>query len=223
MNIKNNLKNFQKILTIIKRRQKLKANMPTVISCNCTAGVIYHDLHQKFTSPTVNLYMKADEFLIFCRYLMQYCDESAEIEEIESELPYPVGVLKHKDLPDIRIFFMHYETFDEGRKKWKERCKRINWNNIVIVYPLLNETEDVGYLLDGFNVLPYKKVALINCETNSIVENIYKFTKDEFDHMGAENLLSYRKHNKLWQWRYLDYFDYVEFINTGAIKTRNIK
>ena len=35
------------------RAKVVNADIPTIISCNCTGGVMYHDLGWKFMSPTV--------------------------------------------------------------------------------------------------------------------------------------------------------------------------
>lgn len=222
MKIKAFIKKIARYLTVVKRKRELMVEMPTLISCNCVAGGIYHDLRQKFTSPTINLYMKVDHFLIFCQHLAEYCSENAYFEEQESELPYPVGTLKYESLPDITIYFMHYKTFDDALKKWKERCVRINYENITAILPLVGETEDISSVLQDFNALPYKKVALLNYKQQG-VENTYQYSEDQFDCRGSENLLSYKKSNKFLQWRYLDYFDYVEFINSGKIQKRNIR
>ena len=40
-----------------KYRSELKNKDFTIFSCNCTGGVLYHDLGMKFLSPTINLYM----------------------------------------------------------------------------------------------------------------------------------------------------------------------
>ena len=87
---------------------------------------------------------------------------------------------------------------------------------------MLAEKENVGEILERFNRLPYRKVALLN-ETQDIKENSFRYSKEQFNHEGTENLLSYRANNKFLQWRYLDYFDYVEFLNTGKVCEKRLK
>lgn len=222
MKIKQAVAHIKRRFTVNRRKKQLRVQMPTIICRDCVAGIIYHDTAQRFTSPTVNLYMPVENFLTFCEHLREYCDANTVLKEVDSEFPYPAGVLHREQLPEIKIFFMHYRSFEEGKKKWEERCGRIDFENVVIVLPLVNITEDVTSMLDRFNALPYKKVALVN-QSQPTAENTYVYTKEEFDYEGTENLLSYRKENKFYQWRYLDCFNYVEFINTGRIEKRPLK
>lgn len=52
------------------QREKLRNFSPTIISNNCCAGFIYHDLGLKFNSPTINLTVK--NFPLFIQYLEHY-------------------------------------------------------------------------------------------------------------------------------------------------------
>lgn len=45
------------------QRRRLRNSSPTIISNNCCAGFIYHDLGLKFNSPTINLTVKIFRFL----------------------------------------------------------------------------------------------------------------------------------------------------------------
>ena len=222
MKIKAFIKKIARYLTVVKRKRHLKVGMPTVIARDCVAGAVYHDLKQKFTSPTINLYIKPRDFINLVNNLKEYVSYGYLTEFKEDGISFPVGLLSCEGLQDVTIYFMHYKTFNEAQEKWHERCKRINFDNIVVVLPLINETEDISSILQEFNKLPYKKVALLNYKQQG-VENTYQYSKDQFDCDGSENLLSYKKSNKFLQWRYLDYFDYVEFINSGKIQKRNIR
>lgn len=44
-------------------------NTPTIISRDCCGGIIYHDCQKQFMSPTINLFMSNDDFLLFCEHL----------------------------------------------------------------------------------------------------------------------------------------------------------
>lgn len=223
MNFKLAFAKVKRAWTVFKRRASLKCKkLPTIICADCVGGVIYHDLSQQFLSPTINLYMKIEDFLTLCENLSKYCGPNATLKEIPSEFTYPIGLLQYEGLPDIRLFFMHYSSFEQAQQKWVDRCKRINYENIVLILPMLAETGKVEKILERFNKLPYQKVALLNA-TQELVENSFRYSKEQFDYEGTENLLSYRANNKFWQWRYLDYFDYVEFINTGRICEKRLK
>ena len=55
-----------------KLRKKIKNKNFTIISNNCTAGFIYHDLGLKFLTPTINLFIRTDEYITFANNLEYY-------------------------------------------------------------------------------------------------------------------------------------------------------
>lgn len=131
----------------------------SIISMNCTGGILYHDLGLQFLSPTVNMYMKAADFIKFCedmpRYLaidkMEECTDPAIVEDRK----YPVA-----RLGDIYLYLVHYKTVDEAIRKWNERKRRINPDKIVI---LNNDREGMTEeLMDRFERLPYPKVMFVH-------------------------------------------------------------
>lgn len=221
MNIQSVCKKVLRFVTTLKRKASgcIKSS-PTILCCDCVAGVMYHDLALPFRSPTINLYMQAEDFLRFVQQLPQYKNADI-IKKTDSDKPFPVGVLRYGDLEDIELFFMHYTTFEEAVEKWKTRCNRIDFDEVVVVLPLLSEGERTELLLDDFQKIPYKKVALVTDEYAGHL-NTFAYSKAMFDPNGADNLLSYRKNNKLLQWRYLDYFDYNGFLKNGEINARRI-
>jgi len=105
-----------------------------ILSNNCIGGMCYHDANKPFLSPTINLCV--EDFLTFIANAKQYI--SCEMERVEeNECEYPVGVLvPTNNLPKIKIYFVHYESFDEAKKKWKERCERMYSSNakLCIIY-----------------------------------------------------------------------------------------
>ena len=110
-----------------RKRKRLKNENPTVISSNCNGGMILHDMSLRFNSPTVNLLFEAGDFIKFVSELDKYL--SVDLREVESDKPYPVGVLD-----DIKVYFMHYQTFDDAKNKWNERRKRVDKNNIFLMF-----------------------------------------------------------------------------------------
>ena len=116
---------------------------------------------------------------------------------------------------------MHYHTFNEAKEKWISRYQRIDYENIIVVLPLINETENVQTYLNAFQKLPHKKVALVT-EAYVGQPNTFAYTKEMYDPDSGKNLLSCRKNNKFFQWRCLDYFDYGTFLRSGEIKARKL-
>ncbi len=127
----------------------------SIISMNCTGGILYHDLGLPFLSPTINLYMRAEDFIKFCENMEHYfmIDKFVEITDpdIVQGRKYPIA-----RLGDILLFLVHYKSVSEAETKWNKRKKRINWNKIVI---LNNDREGMTpELMDRFERLPYKKI-----------------------------------------------------------------
>ena len=83
---------------------------------NCIGGVLAHDLGIRFNSPTVNLYMRAEDFIRFCENLDDYlaidemtpCTDAAIIDD----RTYPVACLG-----DLVLFLVHYPSVEEANLK----------------------------------------------------------------------------------------------------------
>lgn len=192
---------------IERKRRKLKNHNPTIIASNCNGGYILHDLGLRFNTPTINLFILATDYLKFVKNLDYYLAQ--ELEEIESNLDYPVG-----KLADIRIFFMHYKSFDEAKQKWVERSKRIDKNNIFLMMTDKNVcTHD---LMIEFDNLPYKnKVIFTHKPYPEIKSAVYI---KGFESEGEVGILSDWKPG-FWKRRYLDDYDYVSFLNNNRYLT----
>ena len=78
---------------------------PTIISRDCIAGYVYKEMNQKFSSPTIGLYMTNDDFIEFCLNLQEFL--AGSLEPIESVKPYHICKLT-SSIGDIKIYFMHY-------------------------------------------------------------------------------------------------------------------
>lgn len=128
----------------------------SIISMNCTGGILYHDLGLPFLSPTINLYMKAEHFIRFCERMDHYLSVEHFVEckdpAIVGDRQYPVVWLD-----DILLYLVHYHNgITEAEAKWNSRKARINPDKIVIL-----NNDGAGMtpeLLDRFERLPYPKV-----------------------------------------------------------------
>ncbi|MCM1262989.1 MAG: DUF1919 domain-containing protein [Butyrivibrio sp.] len=106
-------------------RRKLTNQNFTLISSDCTGGMIYHDLKQKFCSPTINMYFDARDYIKFIKNIHDYLDEPmAELKEESQKEGYPVALLK-----DIKLHLVHYLSVENAQEKWNERKQRMNWDN----------------------------------------------------------------------------------------------
>ncbi len=192
-----------------KIRKKIKNKNFTIISNNCTAGFIYHDLGLKFLTPTINLFIRTDEYITFISDLKYYLSSSL-IEDKTKKVGYPVGILKsnNKKKPDIHIYFNHYKTFKDAKDKWEERKKRINFDNICYIMDFYDNSYDVK-LIDSFNKLKLRNKIVLLHNSNIHKKNsfCFKYVEDEIPN-GKLFLFT-----GLTGKRNMDEFDYVEFIN----------
>ena len=197
----NKIKNIEHSMYLKNKQKKLKYKNPTIISNNCVGGVISHDLGQMFCSPTVNLYFKAADYIKFLSDLRYYL--SLDIVEIQSEVPYPVGLLG-----DIKVFFVHYSSFDEAKEKWIRRKKRVDYDNL---YVLMTEREGCSWeIMKAFDLLDFKeKVLLTHKDYPNLKCSHYIKGFEDLDELGVIT----DPKPTFWQRRYLDDYDYVSFLN----------
>lgn len=99
-----------------REKEKLKNKNFTLISVNCAAGRMYHNLGLRFDSPTINLAFSRQDFCKFCANLRYYLDQ--ELIFIGTDKRFPVALLG-----DIYIDFVHYTSKEEAEEKWNERKK----------------------------------------------------------------------------------------------------
>ena len=131
-----------------------------------------------------------------------YFDPDAEITEMESDKPYPVG-----DIYGCKIHFMHYDTFENAVQKWRERCRRINKESLYII--MTDRDGCTQKDMKDFDALGYAhKVIFTHKKHNDISSAFYirGFEKEESVGQLQETMNITGK-------RYIDQFDYVAFLN----------
>ncbi|MRX72999.1 DUF1919 domain-containing protein [Bacillus lacus] len=123
------------------RRKSLEYTNFTIISNNCWGGFIYQSYGISYNSPTIGLYFMAEDYIKFVLNLKEYIEsELTFIDPKESRYfeilkksekfgEYPIGLLK-----DIEIIFLHYTSEEDAYEKWNKRCKRINWERLLIKF-----------------------------------------------------------------------------------------
>lgn len=143
------------------RKKKLNNSHFTIISNNCWGGHVYRYFRLPYESPTVGLYFYTDDYIRFLSQLRNYV--SKEIKFIKpsdskyynellrrGEINKPIGLLG-----DVEIVFLHYKSEEEAEEKWNRRCKRINWEHLIVKISEQNfcSVED----LEKFDLLPFKQ------------------------------------------------------------------
>lgn len=213
--------NINRELATLKRRKRLKAKNFSIISNTCIGGVISNSLGEQQRSPTVNLVIYEDQFLQFCRHLKEYARcplEEPNVKEREQfiNMKYPVGIVRGGELPDINVYFIHYASFAEAKEKWEKRFSRVNYDNL---YFLMDRGMDArDGILDEFHALPYPhKVFFTHKEDPDRWPNTFRFSYyTENDYREAYMYTKIRR--GLLEYRVLDEFDYVQWLNDGTIQ-----
>lgn len=184
-----------------KKERKLRNQDFTIIASNCNGTFMYYDMGLPYLSPTINLSIEMNDFVKMVEDLRWYMDQ--EIAKSSGPEAYPIGMLG-----DVRIQFVHYETFEQGVQQWNERKERINWENLFIVG---TQKDGCTYeTLKRFDQLPYEnKVIFTKTEYPEFQSAHYMKGFEEEEELGV--LTNYKE-----QWRrrrYLDDFDYISFLN----------
>lgn len=138
-------------------RKNLKNCDFSIISNNCIAGCIYHDLGKKFLTPTINLWMSESNFIVFANNFSVYLN--APVFELKDDkYNYPCGeIVPGRGYKNIELFFKHYSSFEEAKNKWIERASRVNLEKIRIVMVSIEGKKDI---VEGFKTIKYKKIMI---------------------------------------------------------------
>ena len=131
------------------RHKKLTNTNFTIISNNCWGGVIYESYDLPKNTPTAGLFFMADDYIVFVSDLKgntsrplefikpensKYVDQLSKDDRFGS---YPIG-----KIGDSEISFLHIHSQEEAADKWERRCKRINWDKLIVKFNDQNGCEE---------------------------------------------------------------------------------
>lgn len=196
-------------------RLGLKNKNFSLIANNCIGGIISHSLGEQFRSPTVNLFIRTEDYFRF----LENFDEalSADVTEIKTDRigvspVYPLGEIHLHDGSTVQIHFMHYVNFYQARQKWIERSKRIDKNNLFVLMELGIET--TPEYVERFDRLPFKNKAVItNAPFSKLHSTIFiDIFGPDYKPGTLVRLIPHSFH------RHIELFDYRHWLNTGQIR-----
>lgn len=199
---------MSKLNNILRKRinkkniKRLKNKDFSLIASNCNGTFISHDLNLQFRSPFINLWIKPNDFIKYLQNIDYYMKCELKFTS-EKGINYPIGLLD-----DIKIYFQHYKSENEAKEKWIERTKRINLNNLFILF---TDRDGCTYqnLLE-FDKLPYKNKVVFTHKP-------YKEIKSAFYIKGFENEdsvgMCFEYLNKFTGKKIYDAFDYIKWFN----------
>ena len=141
--IKGRIVNGLSRISLFFHKRKNKNKDMTIISRDCIGGLVYHQYGLQFRSPTINTFMEPEDFNRFCLNLKEYIDNGElRLDKDRSTQSNPIGLLSSKNnlsLEPVRVYFGHYDSFDDAYKKWESRKKRINWDNLFVISSFCND------------------------------------------------------------------------------------
>lgn len=174
----------------------------TVISSNCVGGVLLHDLHMRFDSPTINMFMSAEDFLELCENLEYYM--KADMEEIRSDYAYPMALLGNR----IKLHLVHYENYESARQMWMRRRQRIHWDNLYLI--MVDRDGCNEGVASRFDKLIFPNKVLLSYKNYLGVDCCVVIPNTE-EEGQIRDLCQYQSRYRGKRW--LDEWDYVNFLN----------
>ena len=125
----------------------------SILSCNCTGGVLMHEYNMKYMTPTINFFMSAGDFVKFVERLDFYLDADINISNDAEDLilNYPVILLG-----DLKIYGVHYRNIEEFKEQWMRRKIRIRKDRLFCIFSDRDGFDDS--LLPRIDAIPYRKV-----------------------------------------------------------------
>ena len=91
----------------------------SIISEDCWAGALYHQLRIPYRTPTVGLSIQPTDYLYYVSCFQQI--HKRKLQFVPSEYSYPVATLS-----GVKIHFIHYDTKEQAYEKYYRRLKRFN-------------------------------------------------------------------------------------------------
>lgn len=210
------VKNFKLIPKICRRiyriiqRKRLKVSDFSIVTNTCIGGVIYHELGQRFLSPTINLTMEDTDFFKFITHLDDYL--AKDLRFVSGIANYPTAYLG-----DLLLYFVHYKTEDEARTSWNNRKERINKDRLYIICsdrPSSNQSITHEMMLSLKNVKCANKVIFSTRQYDDI-DYIVHLPKDENGDYVKIYMMDKYPITKFWKWEMK--WDYVKWLNEGRI------
>ena len=182
----------------------------TIIASDCIGGVLYHDLGMEFFSPTINMFFSASDYIKFLSDMPGYIE--AEMEDItQTKDEWPVARLK-----DITLQLVHYKSVQEAQDAWSRRAKRINYDNMYIVFSDRNGFSEDD--IKAFTKMNYKNMVCFVSKKDLADRYNKCFFIDKKDPNNDSQVYPLMGFSPKWSYkRIIDKFDYTEWFNSGVL------
>jgi len=135
----------------------------SIVASNCTGTLPYRFLDMPHTSPTINLFLFAPDYIKLASKLEYYLNEPLRFTQRSryskgrsthaEHGEYPIGIID-----DIEIHFMHYRNRQHAINAWVRRSARVNFDNLI--FSFTDRDLCTPELMQRFNELPGRKILL---------------------------------------------------------------
>ena len=174
-----------------------------MIANNCNGGVLLHELGLRFNSPFVNLFVNSVDYIKYLKNFDYYNSLTPDFLS-DTGKSYPVG-----RLDDITIDFVHYKSNEEATEKWEERKKRINKDNMFVMFTEQDDcTRD---MIKEFDSLPFENKVVFTYRDYPALKSAVFVKKYAESEKGIHMFLDFE--NRLTTERSYDCFDFVSWFN----------
>lgn len=112
------------------RSKLLVKKVPTILSNQCDAGMIYHMLGVRRESPLINLIFKGEDFIRLCKEPQKYLERDMEEDgySVINGRCYPCGKIN-----DISVILRHDLTAEKGVERWKRLKDRVDYSDMIFI------------------------------------------------------------------------------------------
>lgn len=185
----------------------------SIFSTNCIGGEIYSLLGLPFCSPLINTSLDRRAFIALCASLKEYLALPLRVDRLENGSC--LGRLGGGNLPDIKIRFIHDTDPQAVKEKWKRRCRRVNYQKLVLIVDDRGlDAEDLA-LYDTIPAL--RKVCLMG---GNLLGCNYEWCCRLPAYAGQPRSGKYNTKSLDGLWKFTKIWDYVAFLNGAPVQRR---
>lgn len=135
-------------------RMCIKPKKHTIICNNCRGGVLYSEMGEQFSSPTINCFIYEQDFVKFVAHIKEYINQEL-YQVVPQPFEFPTGGLKNK-YGEVQIHFNHAKTFADAKEQWDRRKKRIDYDKIYVIMAQIRPMD--GDVVEDFLNITYPKI-----------------------------------------------------------------
>jgi uncharacterized protein (DUF1919 family) len=183
-------------------RLRIDKNNFTIISNNCWGTFIYKKFGLPYNSPFVNLFIFAPDYIkLLQNFDSINLEDISFIEKSQSKYKteciacdiydssYPIGLLEE----DIELHFLHYTSKEDAKEKWLRRCKKINYDRLILKFSDGDNCTDEH--LEIFDELPFKNKVAFTSSPKPGLKSVVFIEKYKNAPRVQDEWKSFHKHN----------------------------